>query len=146
MKIKKSIFFTSRSESRRSRSPVPVCVDCLFLRSPSRVPYRTELRNSSRVRLKGGVPGPPTRNPRSRIHRRPSGLPTALQERHGPPKSSVTVTAPGPKHSRAKVQTLKHRDQDYGWGVRVRRPFGARGMSSVWYGTRLGDLKENWFL
>ncbi len=35
---------------------------------------------------------------------------------------------------------------DYGWGVRVRRPFGARGMSSVRYGTRLGDLKENWFL
>jgi hypothetical protein len=30
--------------------------------------------------------------------------------------------------------------------VRVRRPFGARGMSSVRYGIRLGDLKENWFL
>ena len=27
------------------------------------------------------------------------------------------------------------------WGVRV-RPFGARGMSSVRYGTRLGDLKN----
>ena len=26
-------------------------------------------------------------------------------------------------------------DRDYGWGVRVRRPFGARGMSSVRYGT-----------
>ena len=39
--------------------------------------------------------------------------------------------------------TLK---KDYGWGVRVRRPFGARGRSSVRYGTRLGDLKENWFL
>ncbi len=25
-------------------------------------------------------------------------------------------------------------------------PFGARGRSSVRYGTRLGDLKENWFL
>ncbi len=33
-------------------------------------------------------------------------------------------------------------DGDYGWGVRVRRPFGARGMSSVRYGTRLGDLKN----
>jgi len=33
-------------------------------------------------------------------------------------------------------------DRDYGWGVRVRRPFGARGMSSVRYGTRLGDLKN----
>ena len=33
-----------------------------------------------------------------------------------------------------------------GWGVRVRRPFGARGRSSVRYGTRLGDLKENCFL
>ena len=31
---------------------------------------------------------------------------------------------------------------DYGWGVRVRSPFGARGMSSVRYGTRLGDLKN----
>jgi len=37
-------------------------------------------------------------------------------------------------------------DRDYGWGVRVRRPFGARGRSSVRYGTRLGDLQENWFL
>ena len=36
--------------------------------------------------------------------------------------------------------------QDYGWGVRVRRPFGARGMSSVRYGTRLNDLEENRFL
>jgi hypothetical protein len=35
---------------------------------------------------------------------------------------------------------------DYGWGVRVRRPFGARGRSSVRYGTRFGDLTENWFL
>jgi len=35
---------------------------------------------------------------------------------------------------------------DYGWGVRVRRHFGARGRSSVRYGARLGDLKENWFL
>ena len=40
----------------------------------------------------------------------------------------------------------RDRDWDYGWGVRVRRPFGARGMSSVRYGIRLGDLKENWFL
>ena len=52
-----------------------VCVDCLFLRSPSRVPYRTELIPRA---PKG--PGPPTRNPAPRIHRRPSGLPTALQE------------------------------------------------------------------
>ena len=37
-------------------------------------------------------------------------------------------------------------ERHYGWGVRVCRPFGARGMSSVRYGTRLGDLKENWFL
>ena len=33
-------------------------------------------------------------------------------------------------------------DRDYGWGVRVRRHFGARGMSSVRYRTRLGDLKN----
>jgi hypothetical protein len=37
-------------------------------------------RDRGRVRQKGGVPGPPTRNPPPRIHRRPSGLPTALQE------------------------------------------------------------------
>ena len=37
-------------------------------------------------------------------------------------------------------------DRDYGWGVRVRRHFGARGRSSVRYGTRLGDLKESWFI
>jgi hypothetical protein len=37
-------------------------------------------------------------------------------------------------------------EKDYGWGVRICRPFGAHGMSSVWYGARLGDLKENWFL
>ena len=34
-------------------------------------------------------------------------------------------------------------DRDYGW---VRRHFGARGRSSVRYGARMGDLKENWFL
>ena len=37
-----------------------------------------------------------------------------------------------------------------GGGLRVggpgTPPFGARGRSSVWYGTRLGDLKENWFV
>ena len=37
-----------------------VCVGCLFLRSPSRVPYRTELLPRA---PNGGVPGPPTRNP-----------------------------------------------------------------------------------
>ena len=41
---------------------------------------------------------------------------------------------------------LKREETVYGWGVRVRRPVGARGMSSVRYETRLGDLKENWFL
>ncbi len=34
-------------------------------------------------------------------------------------------------------------DRDYGWGVRVRRPFGARGRNSVRYGTRLGDLDDD---
>ena len=37
-------------------------------------------------------------------------------------------------------------DKDYWWGVRVGRPFGARRRSSVGYGTRLGDLKESWFI
>jgi len=32
------------------------------------------VQNSSRVRQKAGEPRPPTRNPRSRIHRSPSGL------------------------------------------------------------------------
>ena len=40
---------------------VSVCVDCLFLRSPSRVPYRTELIPRA-PKGPGGVPGPPTRN------------------------------------------------------------------------------------
>jgi hypothetical protein len=30
--------------------------------------------------------------------------------------------------------------------VRTSATFGARGRRSVRYGTRLGDLKENWFL
>ena len=33
-------------------------------------------------------------------------------------------------------------ERDYGWGVRVRRHFGARWMNSVRYGARLGDLKN----
>ncbi len=37
-----------------------MCVECLFLRSPSRVPYRTELLPRA---PNGGVPGPPTRSP-----------------------------------------------------------------------------------
>ena len=75
-------------EVQKLKSLLYVCVECLIgkqrnqfsLGSLSRVPYRTELTESSRVRQKGGVPGPPTRNPSPRIHRRPSGLPTALQE------------------------------------------------------------------
>ena len=47
---------------------------------------------------------------------------------------------------RIPVQGLTFWEQDYGWGVRVRRHFGARGRSSVRYGPRLGDLQENWFL
>ena len=43
--------------------------------------------------------------------------------------------------SATPVSGLK-RDYRDGWGVRVRRPFGARGMSSVRYRTRLGDLKN----
>jgi len=34
----------------------------------------------------------------------------------------------------------------YWWGVRVCRHFGARGRSSVRYGTRLGDLEESWLM
>jgi hypothetical protein len=40
---------------------------------------------------------------------------------------------------RTPKKSVLNRD---GWGVRVRRPFGARGMSSVRYGIRLGDLKN----
>jgi hypothetical protein len=40
---------------------------------PSSVPYRAP---SACAKSRGVVPGPPTRNPRSRIHRCPSGLPT----------------------------------------------------------------------
>ena len=69
----------------------------------------------------------------------------------------MEILVTGPRHSgtilSALVAQLVDRlggdgfwERDYGWGVRVRRHFGARGMSSVRYGTRLGDLKENWFL
>jgi len=54
------------------------------------------------------------------------------------------VTEPSSCHADPSISS------DYGWpgpgGSEVRRPFGSRGMSSVRYGTRLGDLKENWFL
>ena len=54
-------------------------VDCLFLRSPSRVPYRTELIPRA---PNGDVPGPPTRNPCPR-HRSCRG--------HIPPQSWYLV-------------------------------------------------------
>ena len=58
----------------------------------------------------------------------------------------------GPEPTRAIEP--RHRPPGQRWileaglrvGVRVGRPFGARRRSSVRYGTRLGDLKENWFL
>ncbi len=67
---------------------VLVCVECFKVNwktkeTNSLLGHRAEfhtVQNSSRVRQKGGEPGPPTRNPAPRIHRRPSGLPTDLQE------------------------------------------------------------------
>jgi hypothetical protein len=59
-----------------------VCVGCLFLRSPSRVPYRTELLPRA---PNGGVPGPPTRNPLpSHVY---TGNPQALV-----PVEPITIT------------------------------------------------------
>jgi hypothetical protein len=55
-----------------------VCVGCLFLRSPSRIPYRTELIPRA---PNGGVPGPPTRNPSPRIR---------SCRGHTPPQSAVS--------------------------------------------------------
>jgi hypothetical protein len=55
-----------------------VCLGCLFLRSPSRIPYRTELIPRA---PKGRVPGPPTRNPPSRIR---------SCRGHTPPQSAVS--------------------------------------------------------
>jgi len=49
----------------------PVCVDCLLFKATEPSP----LQNSFSVRQKGGLPGPPTRNPCPRIHRCPGGLP-----------------------------------------------------------------------
>jgi len=63
--------------------------------------------------------------------------------------SRITVTRLGDlKENRFLLfsDSTLNTHKDYGWGVRVGRPFGARGMSSVRYGTRLGDLKENWFI
>ena len=47
---------------------------CLFFKDtePS---TSVKLRDSSSVRQQGGLPGPSTRSPLSRIHRRPGGLP-----------------------------------------------------------------------
>jgi len=58
-----------------------------------------------------------------------------------PPPSTETATWGG-----LDLGSAGFWNGDYGWGVRVRRHFGARGKSSVRYGTRLGDLQENWFL
>ena len=64
-------------------------------------------------------------------------IPENISGRSGPGQKSLSI---------GRLGNSGVWDGDYGWGVRVRRPFGARGMSSVRYGTRLGDLKENWFL
>jgi len=41
------------------------------------------------------------------------------------------------------LQSTKCLGGDYGWGVRVGRPFGARRRSSVRYRTWPGNLKES---
>jgi len=72
-----------------------------------------------------------------------------VARRRGARAGSVSESNPRPNLKMREVQTVTldgFWKQDYGWGVRVRRPFGARERSSVLYGTRLGDLKENWFL
>jgi hypothetical protein len=53
------------------------------------------------------------------------------------PRSETRTTSRGPVTLRVGGHKVP---------VRVCRPFGARGRSSVRYGTRLGDLEENWFL
>jgi hypothetical protein len=77
--------YPKRSPFQTTR-PGRVCVECLIgkqkkpiLFQGHRAEFHT-VQSSFRVRQNGGVPGPPTRNPSSRIHRCPSGLPTALQE------------------------------------------------------------------
>ena len=52
-----------------------VCVGCLFLRTPSRVPSGTPSACANRA----AYPDPPPRSPRPRIHRRPGGLPWTAQ-------------------------------------------------------------------
>ena len=56
----------------------------------------------------------------------------------------------GKNENRQNVAVWILRDTYNQWPTalreRIRRHFGARGMSSVRYGIRLGDLEENWFL
>ena len=56
-----------------------VCVGCLFLRTPSRAPYRTPSACANRA----AYPDPPPRSPSPRIHRRPGGLPWTAQHCQG---------------------------------------------------------------
>ncbi len=60
--------------NRVGRRVCGVCVGCLFLRTPSRAPYRTPSACANRA----AYPDPP-RSPRSRIHRRPGVLPLTAQ-------------------------------------------------------------------
>ena len=57
-----AIYFALRSEKQGG-----VCVECLIGKQKKPILFKvTEfhtVQNSSRVRQKGGVPGPPTRNP-----------------------------------------------------------------------------------
>ena len=73
---------SSSSSSTRRRVGLgrlsSVCVECLFLRTPSRAPYRTPSACANRA----AHPDPPpvsSRNPASRIHRLPDVLPLTAQ-------------------------------------------------------------------
>jgi hypothetical protein len=87
-KQKKPILFkvTEPSSIPYRTPPACVCVECLIgkqkkpilFKVTDRVPYRTEL--IPRALKWRRTRTPPTRNLSPRIHRRPSGLPTALQE------------------------------------------------------------------
>ena len=56
-----------------------------------------------------------------------------------PPDPQLNPDYKNPRSTRSWPHNNLPRDRE-------RRPFGARGRSSGRYGTRLGDLKESWFI
>jgi hypothetical protein len=87
-----------------------VCVGCLFLRTPSRAPYRTP----SACANKGGLPGPPPSSPRPRhgvcqfsstLKTKVRNLGLRVQTRQPTVPANTANSAGAPPRSPAQVST-----------------------------------------